>query len=177
MCIRVFLCLCVYYHTSCYIPCYPVCMHRGKVIGSIVIVVFHTNHQITTSGQLSKWSALPWYQNWWKSYNFWLQNTWQGSQMRQIVLLFGHAYWTYINWYAECAYLSSLYIVGRCIPTHFSTETCYLKIRCRDASCLLLSLLLLFVYGLALPSLLTSLVAFYTCIVFIVWISLKMLCS
>ena len=41
----------------------------------------------------------------------------------------------------------------RCIPTHFSQKLRYFKIRCRDASRLLLSLLLLFVYFLALPSL------------------------
>ena len=55
----------------------------------------------------------------------------------------------------------------RCIPTHFSQKPRYLKIRCRDASRLLLSLLILFVYFLALPSLLPSsiyLVAFYTCL-------------
>ena len=51
-----------------------------------------------------------------------------------------------------------------------SVRSSYLKIRCRDASHLLLSLLLLFVYFLALPSFLTSsiyLVAFYTCIIIV----------
>ena len=48
---------------------------------------------------------------------------------------------------------------------HVYLHICYLKIRCKDASHLLLSLLLLVVYFLVLPSLFTSsiyLVAFYT---------------
>ena len=46
----------------------------------------------------------------------------------------------------------------RCIPTH-------LKVRCGDASLLLLSLLLLFVYFFTLSSLLQFILyAFYTCL-------------
>ena len=41
---------------------------------------------------------------------------------------------------------------------------CYLKIRCRDASHLLLSLLLLFVYFLALPSLPTYFFYLFSCL-------------
>ena len=54
----------------------------------------------------------------------------------------------------------------RCIPTSHFQATGFLWKMCKDASYLLSSLLLLFVYFLALPSLLTSiyLVAFYTCL-------------
>ena len=62
---------------------------------------------------------------------------------------------------------ASLQQQTRCIPTHSSLKPRYLKIRCRDASRLLLPLLLLFVYTFwpYHPYLLFQLfcVAFYTC--------------